>query len=102
MNRRGFFATLLAPVLAKCLPKTKPAGEVIFHLPHSIGYKFGWTGFNSSPPTYRFVFGKMADAQRRMSELLAADLYDNGFNKFSGGRGISSPFIYEEDDDADF
>jgi hypothetical protein len=33
MNRRGFFASLFAPLVARYLPKPKPAGETFFSFP---------------------------------------------------------------------
>ena len=107
MNRRGFFATLLAPIVAKCLPKTKPAGEVIFHLPHSIGYKFGWTGFKTSGS----LQGLDAYARENIIPKMTASIFQQNpiFCKISSRekiqlyRGDRLPvcFVGEEEDHAD-
>ena len=58
MNRRGFFAALLAPLLVRLVPKANPAyynigvdcaspgsEETVLFLHESGVYQFGWTGF---------------------------------------------------------
>lgn len=58
MTRRSFWATLAAPFLARFAPKAKPIK------PQSI---------------FDLVNAKFIDAQRRMSEMLAGEMYRGGW-----------------------
>ena len=52
VNRRNFFALLLAPLVARFVPKPKPLSPV------------------------EYVNWKMTQAQQRMSEILVAEMYN--------------------------
>ena len=97
MNRRAFFYTLLAPLVAKCIPKPKGiTGSTGYNdcLSGGLGaqgctgsptYKFGFTGFKyaGKPLTldrsvFTLVDDNMARAYTTMTDLLAEDFYLSG------------------------
>lgn len=54
MNRRSFFASLLAPFVARFAPKLKPkpAAEAVWSIGADGVYRFEWKGFKvvADPP----------------------------------------------------
>jgi len=67
VNRRGFFATLLAPLVARCLPKAKPA--------YRIGVDLAVPGYDAM--VFYMIDARMQWATARMNEILART-YLNG------------------------